>query len=550
MSTFVAVFKAEMLNFLGLNVYRHTKDPSERKRRKILYIVFFILFLVAVAYLAGSAYAFHLYGIERVIPMLYPCLAMVISLFVEILLSRGNLYRAGDRELLSSMPVKSTPVAAARLAKMYIRGVIISAVVLIPTFLIYGLAVHAGVLFWIMIVPEILVLPLLPVALAAWVGIAVSALIARTRHKVLVEVLVAVIVVVGMLALSMYFSGGRGVSVNLTGLTQSEDGGKLSRKEMNDRVAEQAVAAIERIETKMPFVKTWASFFNGEKPVGILLIAALGLAVFALTALVIGRNLFVISAKLTPQALHRDYKLTELRSRSVTEALVRKEAGRYFSSGLYVSNTIIGPVIAVAISIALAFVDIEKLLGSNVKLPFAMHPTSFLPFLLAAVFSMMTLTAVSISAEGKTWWITKTLPVSVGDIINAKILFNILVFAPFYVLSEIILLFTVRTTVLQRLWILIVPLVYLVFATVWGMCTNLRFPKFRWETEAEVVKQSASVALGMLALVFAILPGVGALMLPELFGNLLTAATVVAVVVAAVLLYRRIQSADLLRLGA
>ena len=137
-----------------------------------------------------------------------------------------------------------------------------------------------------------------------------------------------------------------------------------------------------------------------------------------------------------------------------------------------------------------------------------------------------------------------------GDIINAKILFNILVFAPFYVLSEIILLFTVRTTVLQRLWILIVPLVYLVFATVWGMCTNLRFPKFRWETEAEVVKQSASVALGMLALVFAILPGVGALMLPELFGNLLTAATVVAVVVAAVLLYRRIQSADLLRLGA
>ena len=549
MSTFVAIFKAEMLNFLGLNVYRHTKDPSERKRRKILYIVFLIMFLMAVAYLAGSAYAFHLYGIERVIPMLYPLLAMVISLFVEILLSRGNLYREGDRELLASMPVKSTPVAAARLAKMYIRGMIISAVVIIPPFLIYGITAHAGVMFWLMIIPAIPVLPLLPVALAAWVGIAVSALIARVRHKVLAEVLVAVIVVVGVLALSMYVSGGGSFSMNLTGITQGEDGGKLSKKEMNDRVAEQAVAAVSRLEEKAPFLKTWASFFNGEKPVGILLVAAVGLAAFALTAFVIGRNLFSISAKLTAPALHRDYKLTGLRSRSVTQALVRKEAGRYFSSGLYVSNTIIGPVIAVVISVALAFVDIEKLFGSKVKLPVDVHPTAFLPYLLAAVFGMMTLTAVSISAEGKTWWIVKTLPVAAGDVLNAKILFNILVFAPFYVLSEIILLFTLRTTVLQRLWVLLVPLVYLVFAAVWGMCMNLRFPKFRWENEAEVVKQSASVALGMLALVFAILPGIGALMLPALFGHLLTALTVVAVVVATVLLYRRIQSANLLRLG-
>ncbi|MBR7021341.1 MAG: hypothetical protein IKI15_09835 [Lachnospiraceae bacterium] len=549
MNSFVSVLKAEMVNYAGFNVYRHTKDPADRKRRTALLCTFAFLFVVAIGYIAGAAVALEEYGIGRAIPMLYPMLAMTITFMVGLLKARGNLYRVRDRELLSSLPVRSMPVAAARLTKMYVDGLIVTFIVLVPSFLVYGIAERAGAAFWLMIVPEILILPILPVALAAWVGIVFAAVIARVRHKVLAEVLLAVIAVVGLLTLSMVVTGGSAVNMDLSAITQDQDGNKLTQKEMNNRVAKQAAEALEKIEAKTPFVKTWGSWFSGAKPVGLLILAGVSLALLLITAFVIGRRLFAISGRLAPAAVHRDYKLTSLQSHSALGALVRKEAGRYFSSGLYVSNTIIGPVLAVVLAVVMAVFGPEELVRKMGNLPIAMHPTAALPFLLSVPFCMMTVTSSSISTEGKNWWIAKSLPLAAGDILNAKLLFNMLVFAPFYLVAELVLLFTVRVGMLQRLWLLLVPLVYIVFAIVFGLFLNLKFPKFKWENEAEVVKQSAAVALGILGVFAALLPTAGLLVLPGGFTHPVSAAIVVIVAAVTVLLYKKIRSTDLLRMG-
>ena len=318
---------------------------------------------------------------------------------------------------------------------------------------------------------------------------------------------------------------------------------------MNDRVAKQAAEALEKIEAKTPFVKTWGSWFSGAKPVGLLILAGVSLALLLITAFVIGRRLFAISGRLAPAAVHRDYKMTSLQSHSALGALVRKEAGRYFSSGLYVSNTIIGPVLAVVLAVVMAVFGPEELVRKMGNLPIAMHPTAALPFLLSVPLCMMTVTSSSISTEGKNWWIAKSLPLAAGDILNAKLLFNMLVFAPFYLVAELVLLFTVRVGMLQRLWLLLVPLVYIVFAIVLGLFLNLKFPKFKWENEAEVVKQSAAVALGILGVFAALLPTAGLLVLPGGFTHPVSAAIVVIVAAVTVLLYKKIRSTDLLRMG-
>ena len=549
MNSFTTILKAEMVNYAGFNVYRHTKDPSERKRQKAIMYVIAVLLVMAVAYIAGAAYALRTYRIGRAIPMLYPALAMALTFMFGLFKSRGNLYRAKDRELMASLPVRSLPVASARLAKMYIEGVIVTVLVLVPAFLVYAVGEHPGAKFWIFLLPAILVLPILPVALAAWVGIVFSALIARVRHKVLAEVLLAVLVVLGTLSLSVVFSGGSAVSINMSDIMKSEDGRQLSSKEMNDRIAEKAAEAFAKIEEKTPFTKTWGSWFAGDKPAGIGILAAVSIAVFALTLLVIGRNLFSISAKLTPMAAHRDYKITELRSRSVTEALLRKEAGRYFASGLYVSNTIIGPVIVVALSVALAFFNIENLFGNAANLPFEAHPTAAFPFLIGAVFCMMSPSSASISIEGKSWWVIRSLPIGSEAILNAKLLFSMIVTAPFYCLSEVILLFTMRVGLLQRVWLLLVPLVYCIFSATWGLFVNLKFPKLKWETETEIVKQSAAVFLSILSLFAALLPGVAVLMLPSGYSDLVTAILIVVVAAVTYRLYMKIRSTDLMQIG-
>ena len=73
-------------------------------------------------------------------------------------------------------------------------------------------------------------------------------------------------------------------------------------------------------------------------------------------------------------------------------------------------------------------------------------------------------------------------------------------------LSEVILFFTVRATLMERLWLIMIPALYLVFSATFGLFINLKFPKFQWNSHAEVVKQSAACGLSMLAMFTALLP--------------------------------------------
>ena len=69
------------------------------------------------------------------------------------------------------------------------------------------------------------------------------------------------------------------------------------------------------------------------------------------------------------------------------------------------------------------------------------------------------------------------------------------------------MLFFVRAGIVTKLWFLLLPLVYIVFSAVWGLFLNIKFPKFSWESETEVVKQSASVGISILGIFAVIIPG-------------------------------------------
>ncbi len=91
-----------------------------------------------------------------------------------------------------------------------------------------------------------------------------------------------------------------------------------------------------------------------------------------------------------------NYKLRNLNSTSVIKTLYIREAKRYFSSSLYVSNTIIAPIIGCIMSVVICVICIDKI---DVSVPFGITP--LIPFGVGAVFCMMTTTSVSISMEGK-----------------------------------------------------------------------------------------------------------------------------------------------------
>ena len=541
MREFVVLAKAEMVNWLGRNVYRHTKDPAERKRRTLLRATIAFLLVVALGYVAGGAYGLSALHVGSYIPTLYTIVAAMVVLLVGLITVRGNLYREKDREMLSALPVRGFPIAAARLFHMYLNGVVAAAVVLVPSYVVYAVCEKPGAAFYPCAALSLLVIPILPTAIAAWVGILVTAILSRMRHKVLAEVLLAILAVVGLFVLPAVLSGGKLSSLSSLNLS----GGGKTNAELTEEISKAMADVMEKLETSVPGLSTWGKTVRGNA-VGMALFGLLSLVVFLLTALVIGRNFFSITAKLAPAAVHREYRMERLSSRSAMSALVRKEAKRYFSSGVYVSNTIIGAVLTVVIAVALAFVSPSELLAKAGNIPVNINADAVLPFLFGMCICMMSITASALSMEGKNWWIVKSLPVDGRSILGAKILFDLCIWAPFYAVTEIVLLFTFRTTVAGRILLLLLPAAYIVFAAVWGMFCNVHFPKFHWENATEAVKQSAAAGLAIAGVLTAVIPGVAVCLLPEAYVTPVSAGVLAVLLLVTALLYGRVAKTNLL----
>ncbi|MBQ7858506.1 MAG: hypothetical protein IJ347_00005, partial [Faecalibacterium sp.] len=244
----------------------------------------------------------------------------------------------------------------------------------------------------------------------------------------------------------------------------------------------------------------------------------------------------------TTDAAH-DYRMSTQRQTSVVVALCRREWKRYLSSGVYLTNTIIGPVLGTALSVAVWLGGVEKLMPS---LPLAVDLGELIPFLIAGTFCTMPPSAVSLSMEGRQWWIVKSLPLSGKTILDAKLLMNLTLELPFYLLSEFVLIMALRPDFVQLIWLLVIPAVLILFCCVFGLSVNLRLPLLQWNSEAEVVKQSASALLGGLGgLLMAILGVVLVLVVPQAYINPVKGLYVAVLVLLTTILYRHNNRVDL-----
>lgn len=73
---------------------------------------------------------------------------------------------------------------------------------------------------------------------------------------------------------------------------------------------------------------------------------------------------------------------------------------------------------------------------------------------------------------------------------------NLLLILPFYVLSELLLIFALKPGAGELLWLILIPAEIILFSCVYGITVNLHFPVLEWESEVRIVKQSASAMLG------------------------------------------------------
>ena len=497
----------EARNLFGLNVLFHNRDKSARWKALAMAALYVLLAALICFYVGGLAWGLVTLGLGDIVPAYLLVISSLIIFFFGILKAGGYLFSQKGLDSLFSLPLKSAAIVSGRFFRLYLEDLTISLAVFRPGLGVYAFLTRPGALFYPLALLTALGAPLIPLALATLVGAIITALTARMKHKSLAVTALSVLAMVAVLALTS----------RLTVLDEA-----AFTPEMLRDFSGMVLTILGRV---YPPALWMGSAITETALLPALLWLGVSLGVFVLMVLLVSPRFQAVCRRLSVSSARHDYRLTAQKGSSLTVSLCKREARRYFVSPVYVTNTIVGPIMGLGLAVALFFVDLNTLFPPEL-LSFDLR--ALLPFLLAWPFCIMPVTAASISLEGKNLWISQNLPLSTRDLLAGKLLFNLLLDLPFLLLTAVLSILALRAGLEEALWLVLLPALFTLLTCVLGLFVNLHLPLLNWENETRVVKQSASSmaacfggmllpVLGGLAVVFLkgawVLPALCALLL-------------------------------------
>lgn len=519
--------RTELCNIFGLNVLRFSKDKRAKRRAVLLAVTGILVVLIMMLYVGGLSYGLCLLSLCDIVPAYLIMISGLLIFFFGIFKAGGVMFKKEGYDILSSLPVSQSAIVISRFWRLYAENLLITLGVLLPGLGVYIWFVRPGLAFVPLCLLGLVVSPVLPTVGAIFVGALITAIASRMRYKSLVMSGLSILAVIA-------------VFIGISGL--SGEAGEIS-PEMLTEVSGVVSAMLGKVYPPAVWLGNAMVQTDFGELVPCLLLSA---GVMAAVVILISSCFHKICRGLYGTLAKHNYQMGDLKRDSVLKALVKRELKGYFSSGVYVTNTILGPVMGTLFSGAVLLTGIDRI---TELFPFPIDIAGYVPFVAAGIFTLMNTTCVSVSMEGKYWWIVNSLPLDAKAILDAKLLMNLILILPFYLVSEVMLAIALRPDPASQVWLLLIPAVIILFSCVFGLTVNLHIPVFTWESETAVVKQSASSVLGGLGGVLLTILFVTANVIAGGDSHLVKAVCCVAALLAAAFLYRRNNRAELKNIG-
>lgn len=519
MKQILIMSRVELKNYMGFNVIRHSKDPSEKKRMIALFLVIAFVAVMFLGYMCGVSILLIGMGAGKVVPTMMIFLASALVFAMESLKVSGSIFRNNGYQMIASMPISTSSIVIGRFVRLYVDGFSEGCLFMVPGFVIYALMESPGAMFYICGFLTLFLVPILPLSLSIFVGTLITRITNRMKHKSIWEAILSIGFVFGTFG----WLAGKGQTVNFT----------------IEEVTNSMVQSIERFGKVYPPARQMGEGMVEGNPAAICLTGGLFFGIFLCVMAVTIKGFHgicrILQAGGTTRSHMKNLSLEKVGQKGVFESMVRRDFKRYLASGNYISNTIMGPVMAVAAATAVLFTDTTKLTAG---VPIQINLQAALPIVIGALMGMMNPTSTTISLEGKEWWILKSLPVSNKMILDSKLVFNLLLDLPFFVIIQILLGLGNRGDLAKILWSVVLMGAVVTFSCIFSLTMNLKVPKMEWDNEVIVIKQSASAGLSMLGMLPCIFLGMIAMVTPSLWLVPVRIITCVVLGGTAALLYR------------
>ena len=515
MNKFWRLFKFKLNNQFGLSSLRANLAMPAMRRKAYITILIGLIILVCliVPYtmmMVMLYQSFAYLGSSDMYLKSMMTIAQVMVFFTVILSSFNSMFNGKEQELLRPLPVKREHIFLTSYVVLYVTALATSLMVLIPGFGVY--MYFEGVSGTLIIKGLIgaLMFPAIPTAVGTLIMFLLMTVAGRFKHKELISTILSIAFLAGYIIFYTMMSS------EISKITVESLAGILDSN----------VNLIDLVATYMINIFVYMKILGSGSDIIIGLISSI--VIFAVVSLImyyLGGFLFEkVTDKLATSAVRKNAKHVDSKVSSVRSAIIKKEFKTMLRTPTYVLNcminVIIGPLLMVMLGLRMkesntqGDTDIFDMLSGLLK------ENQDMSYVVCAIITILTMFIIAtalvastcVSREGKVYWLTKIMPVSLKDQINAKLICALII--------NVVCVITMMAIggVMFKLGFVpvLIGIIICIIASVTfgdvGAIIDVMRPKIYWERETEAVKQNSNgmIAMAVCAVVavFDIIPAV------------------------------------------
>ena len=461
-------------------------DQKTNKRRSTVAIIFFVALMAVIPLFFAALFLFLALmtcepfaaaGLDWFYFTVMSGAAILLGVFGSVFNTYASVYLAKDNDLLLSLPIPVKDVLIARLLGVLSMSFYYSAPATITSAVVYmvlGLPSALGVIGSLLLVPLI---TLIVFMLSCGLGYIVAKLSQKLKNKGFLSALITL----GFIGVYYLFY--------------------FKANELIGQIVANGEAVASGVKAFAYPLYAMGKVGEGS-PIAIVCFTAAVLILLGLVWLLLSKSFLkiVISGGKTKKVIFNG-KISK--QCSPEKAFFKKELRRYLSSANYMLNTSIGSIFMLLVSVAILIyaptireIIVSSADGDGTNLPRIMSVMALGIAMLLSANNFIS--APSISLEGKTLWIIKSLPIRPKTAFSAKSALHFVITAPFTLFASIVLSVVLRLSPLSAIICVLAALAFVLLCGRSGVIINLAFPNVKWTNETIAVKQGLSVLFSML----------------------------------------------------
>ena len=478
MNRFYSLIKIQLKDFLGKTI--SSLNIKYKSFAKLLLLLLPIAISMPVFNLSLTTFiTFAQLGQPELVITLTYIGAVMLMFFLGIPFIVSIFFYSRDIQFLSALPLKEEEIVFSKLSTVYFYLLLIATIVMGPALYVFGMNMAVSIFYIIKALAVLLLVPLLPMLIAAVFVMLMSSFLVNSSHRNLFSLLSNFILIGAIISVQVIVNRYTSDPEQIRSLVEGGEG------------------LLNILGMRFPPSIWMTKMFVGSFIDTILF---LGLNLILIYILMKLSKLFYRKAILSLQHGGKASGKITYKSQSMNYQLIKRHFLIIFKEPTFLMNTLFTLILPLVLFVVMSFTgEISKgVLNSPQLVPY--HSLIFIIIIVSPVI-VSNIGSTIITREGKSFWQTKVLPISFKENIKARIQATVLLTAVGSILMGLFALYLLDLSIKSILIGSVFGIAVILFFSVIDLIINIYRPFLNWNNPTAAVKNNLNVmiALGLRA---------------------------------------------------